>query len=615
MQKRIPFPPLPRTALAIVTAAALALSGCAGSSGPGTPAESYAASGQMPETSYDTLPDAADEQARFDAFSNQIFQENLRDDPLTLHFIAKNPETFGITEPEMKFPDFSLECLQNDSAENDTLLKELSSFDPSLLTSDQLFTLRMLKDTLETEALSKGLELYYQPLSALIGIQAQLPTLLAEYTFSSRTDIDNYLTLLSQIDTYYKQIAEYEKIQADAGLAPSDATIDRIINSCKSYLIRPENNLLADTFATRLNEVEGLSDAEKASYKAKHLAALKEHFIPAYTNLSKSLESIKGSHAKENGLSGYKKGKQYYAYLVASLTGTDSSVETLKKRIENQIESDLFEVQTRLKSQPELIRQMTDSAITLSEPEEILQNLQQQIQNDFPALDDTSYTIKYIPKALESVLSPAFFLVPPLDSDGSNTIYINNSASSEQNLYTILAHEGYPGHLYQSAYFNHKTPIPLRRLLTCGGYNEGWGLYSELYSYSFDNGLPEDVKPLMARSEASSYGLYAFLDICIHYDGWSLDKTTNYLQTSYGFTDLDAAREIYLAILDNPGNYLEYYTGYLEILSMRQTAEETLGNQFDPKEFHRFILSMDGASFRVIKPYFQTWLLAQQVNP
>ena len=149
----------------------------------------------------------------------------------------------------MKFPEYSLEQLQKDSEENAAILEELSSFDTSLLTSDQLFTYRMMKDTLETEAGSKGLELYNQPLSALIGTQAELPTLLAEYTFYNRADIDHYLALLSQIDTYYKQLAAYEQAQADAGLAPSDDTIDRILKSCKSYLIRPENSLLTEPFA------------------------------------------------------------------------------------------------------------------------------------------------------------------------------------------------------------------------------------------------------------------------------------------------------------------------------------------------------------------------------
>ena len=76
MQKRFSFPPLPRTALAIAAAAALALSGCAGSSGSGTPAESYAASGQTGSPS-NASSDAASEQARFDAFLAHQFQESV----------------------------------------------------------------------------------------------------------------------------------------------------------------------------------------------------------------------------------------------------------------------------------------------------------------------------------------------------------------------------------------------------------------------------------------------------------------------------------------------------------------------------------------------------------
>lgn len=603
--------------LALATAALLSISGCVGCSNTNVKIESTSIQGQ------NSLPDgdlensnskASSEQTRFDEFLARLFNKDIQSDPLALHFLVRHPENFGITDPKMEFSEYSLEQLKKDSDENNSELDELSTFDTSLLTKNQLLTYKMLKDSLETASLSNGLELYNQPLGNLIGVQAKLPTLLAEYAFYSRDDIENYLKLLSQIDTYYDQLAKYEQTKAEAGLAPSDDTIDRIIKSCKSYLIRPENSLLTETFAIRLNDVEGLSDAEKTSYKAKHLSILKEHFIPAYTNLSKTLESLKGSNTEPRGLSAYEQGKEYYAYLVASLTGTDSSVEDLKKRIYKQLQADLSEIRVRLKENPELARQMTDSAITLSDPDEILKNLQTQIQADFPELSDTSYTIKYIPESLQSSLSPAFFLVPPVDSDGTNPIYIGEKASTEQNLYTMLAHEGYPGHLYQFAYSGSRNSPPIRRLLTCGGYNDGWGLYSELYAYSFDNGLPEEVKPLMSSSEASNYGLYALLDICIHYDGWDLETTTNYLKNSYGFTDPEAIREMYLAILDNPGNYLKYYTGYLEILTMRQKAEDVLGSKFNIKDFHQFILDMDGASFRVIKPYFEAWLMVKQMQ-
>ena len=58
---------------------------------------------------------------------------------------------------------------------------------------------------------SEGLELYDQPLSSSLGIQAQLPILLSEYVFYSKQDVEDYLSLLSSIDTYYDSIIAFEK--------------------------------------------------------------------------------------------------------------------------------------------------------------------------------------------------------------------------------------------------------------------------------------------------------------------------------------------------------------------------------------------------------------------
>ena len=600
-------------AAAAMTLFPAALSGCGS---PSVPAESYSASEQEsaePAAEESKSPETV--QAEFDAFTDRVFKEILSEDALSLHFMLEDPESYGLKQPKMTFPKISAEELKKDSADNAALLKELYTFPSTLLTADQLFTCKMLQDALETELQSSGLELFYQPLSSTIGTQAQLPVLLAEYSFYEREDVDRYLELLSQIDTYYEQLAAYEKERAEAGLAPSDTTLDRIIQSCKDYLIRPENSFLTETFAERLEEVPELTEKEREEYKEKHLAVLKEDFIPAYTNLSEALEELKGHETNTGGLCGYENGKEFYAYLVSSQTGTDSTVEELRDRIEKKLGSDMAEVTMLIQNKPELQYQVSDAGISLTEPTKILNHLQTQIEEDFPALPDADYQLKHVPEALESSLSPAFFLIPPLDSEQANTIYINDKASKQQNLYTMLAHEGYPGHLYQSVYFNRKNQCPLRRLLTCEGYNEGWGLYSELYSYSFDNGLSEDVQTLMTHSEAAIYGLYALLDIHIHYDGWDLEKTSAFLNDYYGIEDPEVTEEMYQSLIDNPCNYLKYYTGYLELCTMRETARETLGSRYTPKSFHKFILDMDGASFRVIKPYFQTWLLTYDMTP
>ena len=447
--------------------------------------------------------------------------------------------------------------------------------------------------------MADGLELYSRPLSTTIGTQAQLPILFAEYAFYDRQDVENYLTLLSQIDSYYKEIAEFEHARADAGLAPCDLVLDQIIRSCKDYMIRPENSFLCETFDS------------KAEYRERHLTVMKEHFIPAYQMLSQELESLKGRGSNENGLCGYPDGKRYYEYLVASSTGTEYTVPELKEQVQIHMSSDLAEITLLLENYPELSVTSANYSFSQTEPTAILDDLRKQSEKDFPPLSGADYTVKQVPKALESSLSPAFYLTAPLDYWEHNVIYINGGSdqTSADSLYTTLAHEGYPGHLYQTVYANQNIREPLLHLLSCGGYSEGWGTYAEIYSYSFDNGLAPGLGDLLAHNQAATLGLYALLDININYEGWTKERTGKFLEDLYGITDPAVVQEIYYAVADNPANYLQYYTGYMEITQMRETAEETLGSKYDPVQFHKFILDMGGAPFRVIKPYFKTWLL------
>ena len=84
-------------------------------------------------------------------------------------------------------------------------------------------------------------------------------------------------------------------------------------------------------------------------------------------------------------------------------------------------------------------------------------------------------------------------------------IYINNgSVSSSEDLYTTLAHEGYPGHLYQNVYFLSNCTSPVRTVLSFGSYVEGWATYVENYAYTTDNGLSPELGQLLAYNASST---------------------------------------------------------------------------------------------------------------
>ncbi len=549
-------------------------------------------------------------QEAFDQYTENLFKQEAAQSLLTLHYTLADPESYGITDYDRTLGTALAEDTRKDMEEAKQIRTDLDAMDTRLLSKDQLLTYTILSSYLNTILSSDGLELYDQPLSTTLGIQSQLPILLSEYTFYRKQDIDNYLSLLSSIDTYYDSLIAFETERAEADLGMCDTVIDNIIRSCNAYLIDADHSFMAETFASRLDEMGGLSDQEKADYKAKNKKAIDEHFVPAYERLISGLEGLKGKGTNDKGLYYYPEGRKYYEYLVNASTGTSySDVSALKQAINKQMTKELAAVNQLLNDDPSLGDKLETSSFTLTEPKDILEDLKAQCQADFPPVNDCNYTIKSVPKTLEGFLSPAFYLTVPIDRPEDNSIYINNKSTDSDSLYTTMAHEGYPGHMYQTLYFNQHNTCNLRNVLDFQGYTEGWGTYAEYYAFSLNNGLEENMGQLLQHNSAFTLALYALLDINIHYEGWSMDQVNEYLNMYFQIEDPAVISSIYYEVVENPANYLSYYTGYLELLNMKEEAQQRLGSNFSLLEFNRFILDIGPAPFSVIRNYFTQWLI------
>lgn len=554
-----------------------------------------------------------DAQEHFDQMMNDLFLDEVDNSLITLHYTLANPAAFGITDYDKTLGTVTLEESKQALADAKSLKVQLNDIDSRHLREDQLLTYTILSSYLNTMLSSEGLELYDQPLSSSLGIQAQLPILLSEYVFYTKQDVEDYLSLLSSIDTYYESIIEFEKQKTEAGLGLCDTAIDRIIESCNAYLLDADHSFMAETFAQRLDQVEGLTDTEKEDYSARNRAAINEHFVPAYQKLIDGLTPLKGTGTNDKGLYYFPEGQKYYQYLVNAYTGTSyQDIPELKKAISDQMMNDLTAMDELLTENPALAKKMYSYSFSLTDPNEILENLHTQCIKDFPAIEDYVCNIKNVPSALEATLSPAFYLTVPIDRPQDNSIYINNgSTNTARNLYSTLAHEGYPGHMYQTLYFNRNNSCNLRKLLSFSSYSEGWATYVEYYSYTLDNGLDPDLGELLRHNAAFTLSLYAILDLNIHYEGWDIKQVQDYLNHYFRISDPSVITTIYYDIAENPANYLEYYVGYLEILNMQSEAKKTLGSRYTNMEFNRFLLDIGPAPFSVIKPYFNEWLIEE----
>ncbi|MCH4281146.1 DUF885 domain-containing protein [Mediterraneibacter sp. NSJ-151] len=533
---------------------------------------------------------------RFRQFTKQLFCQELSSNTISLHYTLKNPKEYDIRENEVTFGTFPTDN-KNLLASVENLEEVLKTFDYNKLSVENSLTYDVLKCYLNMTERDADYILYDEPMGLVSGVQTQLPVILSEYPFYEQSDVDTYLQLMKTTPEYFASLLKFEQKKSKAGLFMSDKMAEQVIEQCKAFRDMGENNYLYSTFAERVWTVTSLSDKQKSDYIQKNARMMKAYVLPAYDNLICTIEKLKGSGKNEQGLCYLPKGKDYYEQVVEASTGSTRSVEEIRDMTRRQMTEDLEAMERVMK-----ISEKEVNASIPQNPTSILQDLQTKITTSFPELPDTTYEVKYVPKAMQEHLSPAFYMIPAIDAYNENVIYVNEAQiGNTMALFTTLAHEGYPGHLYQTVYFANTNPDPIRTILNFGGYVEGWATYAEMCSYYLAP-LTKDQATLLQKNSSIVLGLYTLADIGIHYDGWSREDAIAFYK-KYGIGDEDNINRIYDLILGSPGNYLKYYVGYVEFLELKKDWVKEYGNQASQKEFHKAVLDVGPAPFKVVEKY------------
>lgn len=564
------------------------------------------------------------DEKRFTHITSQLFAEEMAASTLNMHYTIANPMDFGIYQYEARLPVYSSEGQLAGQAAIENVLSALASIDTAKLSQQDAYAHTLLERSLTNSLHLNSFRYYEEPLSPSSGIQSQLPILLAEYTFRSKRDVEDYLKLLDQTDEYFASLLLFEQEKAAAGLLMPASSLKKVRKQCDTIVTTKSldagTHFLQSTFTERLDSLLAtgqLTTEEAASYSTLNDRLLKTVLCPAYEALSDGLLLLEDEKITLSGLAAKPKGKEYYQYLFISETGSYRPVDEVKQLLTQQLEQEYQAIRALLQQNPALLAVLDTESFTslpYRDASTMLADLQKRMESDFPGLSANgrhmpSVKVKNVSKSLEQYCAPAFYLTAPIDDTDNNVIYINQKNSPKGlELYTTLAHEGYPGHLYQTVYsnryFSETEENNVRQLLWYGGYLEGWALYVEFISFDYASALlteqnrPDDALCVQIEKHNRSLQLclYSLLDIMIHYENASYNQVAKLLE-GFGISNPNSAAAIYTYIAEEPCNYLKYYLGYLEILALQEAAMEQWGDSYTDYAFHCFYLDCGPSDF------------------
>lgn len=550
------------------------------------------------------------ENHRFEKFTSRLFASQITSNTLNLHYTLAYPEQFGIENTPICLGSLKQENQEKEFARLENYQKALEGFSFEKLSRTNQITYDILKLEFSTQLSGQNFWFLQEPLRPNLGIQSQLPVLLAEYTFRCGKDIKDYFSLLSSLPAYYREILDFEKQKSENGFFMSDSSADRVIAQCRAFMEDSSSNYLSSMFQDKIEHLKAsdrITEKQALSYIKLHEKIMKTCVFPAYETLCQELEKLKGTGNNPGGLANFPGGTSYYHYLIQTETGDFRPVTEIETRLYQQLRQDYQALQTLLEENSQVIEDLhTLSAKNTHTPKEILRYLNQIIKKDFPSISVSDYKVKYVHSSMEEFSSPAFYLTPPADTLSPNTIYINKSTEiSQAELFTTLAHEGFPGHLYQTLYYGNTNPPLIRNLLGCSGYVEGWATYAEFLSFRYGAdylGVSPDLMEFLRLNRCVNLCLYSLLDIGIHFHGWDQAIVSKTLH-SFGILSQDTCGEIFQYIVENPGNYLKYYVGYLNFTDLRTKAEDASKRELNLKQFHQQILEIGPAPFPVLEKY------------
>ena len=439
----------------------------------------------------------------FEAYMDEFLVLLLEGDQRSVNFLFNNPEDFGLSHYEAKLPEFSLDySFDEDQAELAEIINELHQFEDALLSNEERETYEIVDRYLNyiysiTDNMNYMTNSY---LGTYLGYQSNLPLELAEYDFRNEQDVKDFIAYLNHAEEAFKTYLLFAEEQARRDYAMTDLVIDNVIGQCEEFVAMGEENFLIGIFNEKVDAVEfEFVDNTAEEYKALAKEAITGPFTNAYQYLADNLPALKGHATEAKGLAMYgEEGVEYYLLEMGNVLGFK---EIDGDRLFQYLLDEFASVNAKFDKIIAKMQALSDkeyaafyNAVINGTPQfadlsfdEIVAYFQEASKSFVPELSVMpEISIKNVPDSLTESFSPAAYFVSPIDETRFESIYLNQAYTSDYNyIFTTLAHEGYPGHLYQNVYAKSLDINNVRKIIKCSGYQEGWATYVEMTAYNF----------------------------------------------------------------------------------------------------------------------------------
>ncbi len=551
----------------------------------------------------------SEHQKAFDEFILREFKDSLEGDYLSIHQVLLNPEVYGVdlAEVEVSLGDGIDEAvLEEARTENQKIKEEFELFDYKLLTEEQQETYLLYEYLLENAIMSTAGDFPYMggAFTPMSGLQGDIVSLLMEYDFHTIADVDAYIDMMRDVPRFVNKMLDFSKVQYEKGYFMSDSACDSTVNYCRKIVKAGEDSALLASIMNNLENCELLTDEQKVQYKEKAKRIFVNDILPAYENIGTVLQSLKDENNNQYGLCYFENGKEYYEYLFRIKSSSERGVEASKKLLQEYLDKSMQNIAMIYTRNKPAYNQYVKGGVQLEYESigDMLLELEERIWEDFPYIEPVDYSVDYLDPEVAVDGVSAYYVVPPIDSDITQKIKVNPNAGLDLTLtetFATVAHEGLPGHLYQTNYTLQKLDNPFRKTASLLGFSEGYATYTELIAMNYlDDQLEKDLITLDQCYTIFENCLIALSDIGIHYDGWTVADMQDFMDK---YVSIEDVKYIYEQLQGDPAGFQAYYMGCVEFLELRRTAQEKLGERFDDMEFHKVILEGGDLPFSVLQ--------------